>query len=306
VALAYIEPRFKLYLRFGEPARTHQLDRWRRCAVFLPGAMFCRIRWQANDYGTIRWQLMVMQACTPLDAAQRIPGVQPGARLLLHAEGENQVRAVLERIDAIEALGIAPVASRPRTGARSPTGSLRACRCPNTPPSGTPPGWPGGRCHDAPSATGTASAHPRSRLRARLVLAGLSACGLAALAWASFVHPLPRLTYNPSDSVAVGWYRVDPLDHAPPRCHVRCPWAASCWCRCRRRRRAGCAARLPADARSAAQARGRGRAATGVHRRRVVRIDGVPSAAVLPADRWAGRCHPGSSAAASNRANCSC
>lgn len=113
VALAYIEPRFKLYLRFGEPARTHQLDRWRRCAVFLPGAMLCRIRWQANDYGTVRWQLMVMQACTPLDAAQRIPGVQPGARLLLHAEGENQVRAVLECIDAIEALGIAPVGASP-------------------------------------------------------------------------------------------------------------------------------------------------------------------------------------------------
>ena len=110
VSLAYIEPRFKLYLRFGEPARTLQLDRWRRCAVFLPSAIFCRIRWQANDYGTVRWQLMVMQACTPLDAAQRIPGVQPGARLLLHAEGENQVRAVLERIDAIEALGIAPIA----------------------------------------------------------------------------------------------------------------------------------------------------------------------------------------------------
>jgi len=108
VALAYIEPRFKLYLRFGEPARTLQLDRWRRCAVFMPGAVFCRIRWQANDYGTVRWQLMVMQACTPLDAAQRIPGVQPGARLLLHAEGENAVRAVLERIDAIEALGVAP------------------------------------------------------------------------------------------------------------------------------------------------------------------------------------------------------
>ncbi|KUM44871.1 DUF2840 domain-containing protein [Pseudomonas sp. EpS/L25] len=109
VSLAYIEPRFKLYLRFGEPVRTLRLDRWRRCAVFLPGAMFCRIRWQANDYGTIRWQLMVMQACTPLDAAQRIPGVQPGARLLLHAEGENQVRAVLECIDGIEAQGIAVI-----------------------------------------------------------------------------------------------------------------------------------------------------------------------------------------------------
>ena len=49
--------------------------------------------------------------------------------------------------------------------------------------------------------------------RSRLVLAGLSACGLAALAWAAFVQPLPRLVYNPSDSVAVGWYRVDPLAH---------------------------------------------------------------------------------------------
>ncbi|HGM7967446.1 TPA: DUF2840 domain-containing protein [Pseudomonas aeruginosa] len=109
VSLAYIEPRFKLYLRFGEPARTLQLDRWRRCAMFMPGAILCRVRWQANDYGTIRWQLMVMQAATPLDAVQRIPGVRPGARLLLHAEGDASVRAVLERIDAIEALGIAAI-----------------------------------------------------------------------------------------------------------------------------------------------------------------------------------------------------
>jgi len=113
VALAYIDQRFDLYLRFGEPARIVRLDRWRRCAVFLPNAVLCRIRWQANDYGTIRWQLMVMQACTPLDGAQRIPGVQPGARLLLHAEGDGQVRAVLECIDAIEALGIAPADASP-------------------------------------------------------------------------------------------------------------------------------------------------------------------------------------------------
>ncbi|WP_186236909.1 DUF2840 domain-containing protein [Burkholderia gladioli] len=106
VSLAYIEQRIDLYLRFGETARIVRLDRWRRVAVFLPDAMFCRIRWHANDYGTIRWQLMVMQACTPLDAAQRIPGVLPGARLLLHTEGESAVRAVLSQFDAIETLGI--------------------------------------------------------------------------------------------------------------------------------------------------------------------------------------------------------
>ncbi|MCR2740586.1 DUF2840 domain-containing protein, partial [Salmonella enterica] len=49
----------------------------------------------------------------PLDGAQRIPGVQPGARLLLHAEGDGPVRAVLERSDAIEALGLAAIAVSP-------------------------------------------------------------------------------------------------------------------------------------------------------------------------------------------------
>jgi len=111
VTLAYVETRFKLYLRFGEPARTVSLDHWRRCAVFPSASLFCRMLWQANDYGTTRWQLMVMKACTPLDAVQRIPGVQPGACLLLKAEGKNAVQAVLEQIDAIEALGIAPAAT---------------------------------------------------------------------------------------------------------------------------------------------------------------------------------------------------
>lgn len=109
VALACVDRRINLYLRFGNPARTIQLDRWRRSAVFVPTSIFCRIRWESNDYGTTRWQLMVMQACTPLDAVQRIPGIQPGARILLHMEGERQVQAVLSLIDAIEALGIAPI-----------------------------------------------------------------------------------------------------------------------------------------------------------------------------------------------------
>lgn len=53
---------------------------------------------------------------------------------------------------------------------------------------------------------------PRPQRRARATLAALSAAGLAALAWASLAHPDTRLIYNPSDSVPVGWYRVDPVD----------------------------------------------------------------------------------------------
>ena len=128
---------------------------------------------------------------------------------------------------------------------------------------------------------------PRARLRARLVLAGLSACGLAALAWASFVQPMPRLIYNPSDSVAVGWYRVDPLGRSAgslPR-----PLSVD----------SIVLTTLPPDAAALAAQRGYLPARVPLLKRvgavapqevctagGVVRIDDVPSATVLPADRW--------------------
>ncbi|HBN8432897.1 S26 family signal peptidase [Pseudomonas aeruginosa] len=135
------------------------------------------------------------------------------------------------------------------------------------------------------STTGSAP-RPRSRLRARIVLAGLTACGLAALAWAAFVSPLPRLTHNPSDSVAVGWYRIEPFD--PRIASLPRPLSV------------GSIVLVPLPAEAAALAAQRGYLPTRVPLlKRVgavtpqhvcivagqVRIDGVPSAAVLPADR---------------------
>lgn len=62
--------------------------------------------------------------------------------------------------------------------------------------------------------TATTTAIPRSRIRARLVLVALAACGLAALAWASLIQPAVRIVYNASDSVPVGWYRIEQA-HSP-------------------------------------------------------------------------------------------
>ena len=137
----------------------------------------------------------------------------------------------------------------------------------------------------AVSTSGTAP-HPRLRVRARLVLAGLSACGLAALAWASFVHPIPSLIYNPSDSVPVGWYRVDPLGHgtgSPPR-----PLSVG----------SIVLVSLPAEAAALAAQRGYLPARVPLLKRvgavapqhvcvvdALVWIDSVPVAAVLPTDR---------------------
>lgn len=108
VSLAFVEHRVNVWLRFGEPVREMVVDRWRRVATFEPSAVCCRVKWIGNDYGTALWQLMVLQAPMPFDGAQRIAGVTPGARILLRADGEPQVKAVLAVIDAIEALGIEP------------------------------------------------------------------------------------------------------------------------------------------------------------------------------------------------------
>lgn len=141
----------------------------------------------------------------------------------------------------------------------------------------------------APTTTANAPAvppRPRSRLRARIVLATLTAIGFAALAWAAFVSPLTRLTYNPSDSVAVGWYRIDPLD--PRTASLPRPLSVDS------------IVLVPLPATAAALAAQRGYLPTRVPLlKRVgaiapqevciagssVRIDGVPSAAVLRADR---------------------
>lgn len=132
----------------------------------------------------------------------------------------------------------------------------------------------------------SAPPRPRSHLRARIVLAGLTACGLAALAWAAFVSPLPRLTYNPSDSVAVGWYRIEPFD--PRTASLPRPLSVDS------------IVLVPLPAEAAALAAQRGYLPTRIPLlKRVgavapqhvciiagqVRIDGVPTAAVLRADR---------------------
>ena len=108
VSLAFVEHRVNVWLRFGQPVRETALDRWRRVATFKPGAVCCRVKWIGNDYGTALWQLMVLQAPMPFDDMQRVAGVSPGARILLRADGESQVKTVLELIDDIEAAGIEP------------------------------------------------------------------------------------------------------------------------------------------------------------------------------------------------------
>ena len=106
VALVFVPEKRNVWLRFGRPAHERIIDAQRRTAVFNPGSVFCRIRWEANAYGTTLWQLAVAQAAAPGETQQRVAGIAPGATLLLHVGTAEKVQAILQLIDAIEATRI--------------------------------------------------------------------------------------------------------------------------------------------------------------------------------------------------------
>lgn len=206
VSLAFVEDRVNVWLRFGEPTVEIVLDRWRRVAMFVPGTVCCRVKWIGNVSGTALWQLLVMQAPAPLEdaAGPSVAGVLPGARILLRSDGEAQVEAVLAVIDAIEALGIDPCTVAASYWRKVwPSAWCRACRCRSTPPSGTRRTWRVEAGNDAARCTS-----PRA--------SGRYGDRRGPLGWADAGAEEPRFVYNPSASVAPGWYiermeRVDSL-----------------------------------------------------------------------------------------------
>ena len=103
VSLIFIEQQMNVYLRFGRPQRVQRIDPQHSLAFFQPGAVFCRIWWEANTYGTTRWELLALQAGTPKQSIQRVVGIAPGATVLLHVRGPKKVPVALQLIDAIEA-----------------------------------------------------------------------------------------------------------------------------------------------------------------------------------------------------------
>ncbi len=113
VVLAFVPERVNNRLRFGSPMHEIKLDRWRSVVQFSPDSVFCRVCWLANDYGTTVWHLSVLQAGNAGKSLQCMAGVMPGALRLLHVSGELKVQRALHLIDAIEVLGIDPVAVSP-------------------------------------------------------------------------------------------------------------------------------------------------------------------------------------------------
>lgn len=113
VELTWREGRIEHWLRFGRPVVDQRIDHCRRIASFEPGAVFAFVRWASNAYGTVVSRIDIVRVVGAGEAYQTLPFVRRGGDILLKLEGWPGVEKVLQSIDAIEAIGIAPAEVAP-------------------------------------------------------------------------------------------------------------------------------------------------------------------------------------------------
>ncbi len=108
VELVWDEGRTERWIRFGYPAQDRIIHLKRRVVSFSPGGVFAFVRWQGNDFGTVRSRIDILRAVHPGDACTHIAFVHPGGDILLRISGWPRVQRVLDEVTTIEQAGFNP------------------------------------------------------------------------------------------------------------------------------------------------------------------------------------------------------
>lgn len=101
VIIAYRKNRLNNRLIFGAPNDEIRRGWHRKLAIFTAGHIFGYERWRGDKYGTQDWTLVVCEAVNG-GAFSQIPGVMPGANLLLHTRGKTKTKRALRCFDALK------------------------------------------------------------------------------------------------------------------------------------------------------------------------------------------------------------
>ncbi|MBB4659330.1 DUF2840 domain-containing protein [Parvularcula dongshanensis] len=108
-ALSYAKNTAHDWLRFGVPVCKEPRGQHASVAFFAPGQTFAYVRWRGGEHGTADWQIYVCRApitgAEGAGATQIVPGIEPGAEVLLYAPTPHYARRVLSLCKRIEAAG---------------------------------------------------------------------------------------------------------------------------------------------------------------------------------------------------------
>ncbi len=88
-------------LLFGRAFHSRGLPYRGAMHLFEPGQVFGFVRWRGDGFGTQTWRVVVAEAGHPGEKLTRIPGIKPGAHVLLHAFGKTRAKRALRAIDVL-------------------------------------------------------------------------------------------------------------------------------------------------------------------------------------------------------------
>jgi hypothetical protein len=113
VELVHYPQRVERWIRFGSAKNEQILSRRVRLLGFAPNAIFAFVRWSQRTNGASASRIDILQAVARSEPCSTVPGVSPGAEILLRLAGWSKVQKALEAIDSVEATGIDPVEVAP-------------------------------------------------------------------------------------------------------------------------------------------------------------------------------------------------
>lgn len=108
VHLHYGRDKFNYYIRFGTPKYRDEYNAREAYEYYVPGAIFGYIRWKTNDYGTESWHFFVLLSGDKSGNICSVPGIAPGAEVLVQVYGKTRVQRLFKIIDDIEHADIDP------------------------------------------------------------------------------------------------------------------------------------------------------------------------------------------------------
>ncbi|NVN91825.1 MAG: DUF2840 domain-containing protein [Desulfuromonadales bacterium] len=110
IHLHFDEKKRNSKLLFGTPAVTENISFTERSSrknvFFKPDNLLALELWVANDHGTLLWMIYIVRTVWPGEKAHKVPFVEPGAEILLHARGKGRTSRALQwlrRLQKIEA-----------------------------------------------------------------------------------------------------------------------------------------------------------------------------------------------------------
>lgn len=97
----YLEGWANYRILFGVPDDVMRIDRKRLLGVFSPNKTVGYLRWRANEFGTQTWRCFIVKTADVGAPVTRIPGVTPGANILLSTRGNTYTKRFLKYFDAL-------------------------------------------------------------------------------------------------------------------------------------------------------------------------------------------------------------